>query len=119
MELDVYGIKNCNTVKKALNWLDEHEIPYLFHDFKKTGADPLLLQKWCKDVGWEALVNKKGTTWRRLSPEIQTSIIDENAAISLMEENTSVIKRPVIAHPDGTVIGFNEEKYDTIFGQNS
>lgn len=96
MPLIVYGIKNCNSVKSALNWLKENEIDFDFHDFKSKGIEPAKLKKWCAQVGWERLVNKRGTTWRQLAPGLQASVKNESAAIALMAEKTSVIKRPVI-----------------------
>ncbi len=114
-ELAIYGIKNCNSVKKALDWLSARNVPYLFHDFKKVGADTVLLTKWANEIGWETLLNKKGTTWRRLSPEIQQAVVDSQSAVALMTENTSLIKRPVIEHPTGIIVGFNEDRYEEVF----
>lgn len=109
--LHVYGIKNCNSVKKALTWLDEKAVAYTFHDFKKEGVTEDKLLEWEAAVGWENLLNKRGTTWRKIAPEVQASITDANAAMKLLHEHTSAIKRPVIEHPTGVFIGFDEEAY--------
>ncbi len=114
--LHVYGIKNCNTVKKALNWLDGHHLDYTFHDFKKEPATSDKLQTWEKNVEWETLLNKKGTTWRKLSPEVQARIIDAPSANAALAENNSMIKRPVIELDSGAIIvGFDEELYLSTF----
>lgn len=111
--MQVYGIKNCNTVKKALTWLDENNIPYTFHDFKKEGVSLAKLEEWEQQIGWEPLVNKRGTTWRQLSPEAQRAVVDAASANALMQEKTSVIKRPVIESPAGFVLGFDIDEYNT------
>lgn len=110
--MHIYGIKNCNTVKKALTWLDEHNIPYTFHDFKKEGVSLAKLESWEQKIGWEPLVNKRGTTWRQLSQEAQNAVIDAASANALMQEKTSVIKRPVVESPAGVILGFNIEEYE-------
>lgn len=109
--MHVYGIKNCNTVKKALTWLDENNIAYTFHDFKKEGVSEEKLHSWADQVGWEPLVNKRGTTWRQLAPEEQTAVIDLASATALMQAKTSVIKRPVIETNTGVIVGFDEPTY--------
>lgn len=108
----VYAIPNCNMVKKALDWLKKNKIAYEFHDYKKNGITTTILTNWCKQVGWEALLNKKGATWRQLTPDIQASITTQKAAIALMIEKTSIIKRPLIEE-DGKilVLGFEETEY--------
>lgn len=112
----VYGIPNCNTVKKALDWLNEHQIAYEFHDYKKKGITAEKLQSWAAQTGWEALVNKKGTTWRQLDPAAQASVTSEKAAVTLMKEKTSVIKRPLIEKNNKVVaLGFDEEAYQKAF----
>lgn len=110
--MHIYGIKNCNTVKKALTWLDENNIPYTFHDFKKEGVSLDKLEAWEAQIGWEPLVNKRGTTWRQLSPEVQSTVVDAASANALMQEKTSVIKRPVIESPAGIVVGFDAATYE-------
>lgn len=105
----VYGIKNCNTVKKVLDYLNEHQIAYEFHDYKKLGVTPTLLEGWCNQVSWEVLVNKKGTTWRQLTDEEKVAVKDAASAITLMLAKTSVIKRPIITENDSILsIGFDE-----------
>lgn len=112
----IYGIPNCDTVKKALTWFREQEIPYEFHDYKKAGITKAKLTAWCKQVGWEILVNKKGTTWRGLDPAIQAAVTSQAAAVSLMSENTSVIKRPVIEKDDKVMtVGFDAALYQKTF----
>ena len=108
----VYAIPNCNTVKKALDWLQKNKIAYEFHDYKKKGISATILTNWCKQVGWEALVNKKGATWRQLTPDIQASITTQKAAIALMMEKTSIIKRPLIEENSKILaLGFDETEY--------
>ena len=106
----VYGIKNCDTVKKALKWLDTHNIAYRFHDFRQDGINKAELQQWSKAVGWEALLNKRSTTWRQL-PDKDKSDIDANKAIILMLSNPTLIKRPVMTAGKTTLVGFKEADY--------
>jgi Spx/MgsR family transcriptional regulator len=108
----VYAIPNCNTVKKALDWLKANKVNFEFHDYKKKGITATQLTNWCKQIGWEALINKKGATWRQLPKEIQESISTQKAAIALMMEKTSIIKRPLIEE-DGKILtlGFDEAEY--------
>ncbi|PZP48340.1 MAG: ArsC family reductase [Pseudopedobacter saltans] len=109
----LYGIKNCNTVKKAVDWLDEHKIPFEFHDYKKEGVTKTKLTSWTKQVSWEDLVNKKGTTWRSLSEEEKAKVKNATSAITLMQEKTSVIKRPLIESDDKVVtLGFDEAEFE-------
>jgi arsenate reductase len=105
----VYGIPNCDTVKKVRVWLDSHKIQYDFHNYKTDGIAPAKLKKWCEQVGWETILNKKGTTWRALDEATKASINNEKKAIKLLTENTSAIKRPVI-EKDGKIVavGFDE-----------
>jgi arsenate reductase len=108
----VYGIKNCNTVKNALTWLKENQIEFEFHDYKTKGISESKLKSWSKQVGWEQLVNKKGTTWRQLDKAVQETITTQAAAIALMKEKTSVIKRPLIEVDNEVVLlGFDEAAY--------
>ena len=113
--ITLYGIPNCDTVKKSRAWLTEHGVNYTFHDFKKQGVPPVELAKWVAALGWEPLVNKKGTTWRKLSAESQAAVIDAASAQALMLREPSVIKRPVLddGPSDGTRIsaGFAPEKW--------
>ncbi len=109
--MKVFGIPNCNTVKKSLDWLKANKIEIEFQDYKKVGVTEKKLKEWIALVGWEALVNKKGTTWRQLDDEVKNSITTEKKAIALMMEKTSVIKRPIIELTKGIVLGFDEEEY--------
>lgn len=115
----VYGIKNCNTVKKATDWLNKHNQNFEFHDYKSKGITSAQLKEWSKQVGWVSLVNKRGTTWRQLGETVQSKITTEKSAIALMIEKTSVIKRPLL-EKNGKVIslGFDESNYAKIFGVN-
>ncbi len=94
--LTLYGIPNCDTVKKARAWLTEHGLDHQFHDFKKLGVPPDRLKLWMAAVGWETLLNRKGTMWRKQSPEVQASVVDANSAVELMLIQSSLIKRPVV-----------------------
>ena len=111
--LQVYGIKNCNTVKKALDWLEANKLDYTFYDFKKEPATLAKLQAWEKSVGWQALLNKKGTTWRKLSPEQQAQVVDAPSALAVLLDNNSMIKRPVIELASETILGFDEAIYES------
>jgi Spx/MgsR family transcriptional regulator len=108
MTLTVYGIPNCDTVKKARVWLDQNAIPYAFHDYKKLGADPPKLSEWADQVGWEVLLNRRGTTFRALSPEDKEGL-DAAKAIDVMAAHPSCIKRPVVEHAGGLLVGFDDQ----------
>lgn len=112
--MKVYGIKNCNTVKSALDWLKRNNVAFDFYDLKK-GITPEVLRVWSKQVGWETLVNRKGTTWRQLDEKVRQTITNEPQAIKLMQEKTSLIKRPVL-EKDGKIIavGFDESTYEKV-----
>ena len=108
----IYGIKNCDTVKKSLQWLKDKNIDFEFHDYKTKAITETKLKEWVRQVGWETLINKKGTTWRKLEDAVKDQINDEQAAIVLMLNNTSLIKRPVIEKDNKVVfIGFDEQAY--------
>jgi len=109
--VNVYGIVNCNTVKAARSWLDARRIHYDFIDFKKTPPARELLERWCGAFGWESVLNRRGTTWRLLSPTAQAKVKDQNSAIALMLEKPTVIKRPVIETNKPLLIGFDEAVY--------
>ncbi|MEQ8302865.1 MAG: ArsC family reductase [Cyclobacteriaceae bacterium] len=113
--MTVYGIKNCNTVKSALDWLKKKKIEFEFHDYKSKGVSASKLKEWHKQVGWEALVNKKGMTWRKLDEKAKSKVTNLNAAIELMTSQTSVIKRPLI-EVNGRVValGFDEGEYKKV-----
>ncbi len=103
----MYGIKNCDTVKKARKFLDNNFVTYIFHDFKKDGVDKVLLTSWIEELGWEALVNKRGTTWHKFSEPAKESVTDKHSALKIMLENPSVIKRPVLDLGGRRIVGFN------------
>ncbi|MBC7652550.1 MAG: ArsC family reductase [Deinococcales bacterium] len=112
----LYGIPNCNTVKKAVDWLKKNDIIYTFHDYKKKGISEQKLQEWTIQVGWERLVNKRGTTWKTLDEALQLNINNTATAIGLMMAKTSVIKRPIIEHGNKIVaVGFDEKEYENVF----
>ena len=113
--IKLYGIPNCDTVKKARVWLAGHDIVFDFHDFKKQGLSPELAQRWLQQSSWEQLINRKGLTWRGLSDE-QKALTDNQAAQQLMLDKTSVIKRPLLEQ-DGKLlhIGFDEASYKKLF----
>lgn len=107
MTTTIYGIKNCDTMKKTFAWCDERGVAYQFHDYKKAGVDRARLVAWCKVLGWKTLVNTKGTTFRKLSPE-QQAIDTQSQAVSLMLEYPSLIKRPVVETANGQLlVGFD------------
>jgi arsenate reductase len=109
----VYGIKNCNTVKNALDWLNGHGIKYEFHDYKKKGITADTLKVWSKQVGWESLLNRKGLTWKQLPEAERARIKTEADAIQLMMEKTSIIKRPLLeANGKIMLLGFDEAAYE-------
>lgn len=116
--ITLYGIANCDTVKKARAWLDQQGRRYAFHDFKKQGLPPELLDHWMASVGWEKLLNRKGTTWRRLDPGAQTAVTDAASARGLMLLQTSVIKRPVVQWGDGAnatvTVGFDAATWPSV-----
>jgi Spx/MgsR family transcriptional regulator len=103
MELTVYGIPNCDSVKKARTWLTDHGLSYTFHDFKKQGVPAAELTQWVAAAGWETVLNRKGTTWRKLDAAVQSSVTDSDSAQQVMQEHASTIKRPVIAWPSGHI----------------
>jgi Spx/MgsR family transcriptional regulator len=113
--ITVYGIANCDTMKKARRWLDEHGVAYAFHDYKKHGLDEGLLRAWVAELGWDALVNRKGSTWRKLPPETRESM-DQEAAIRVMLASPSIIRRPLIDTGSARHIGFSPEQYQGLFG---
>ena len=108
--ITVYGIKNCDTVKKARTWLDTHKIAYRFHDYKTEGVDKAQLEAWVKKLGWEVLLNRAGTTFRKL-PDAQKEGLTEKRAIALMLAQPSMIKRPVLEKGAILATGFKPEQY--------
>ena len=110
--MKLYGIPNCNTVKKARNWLDQHGIAYEFHDFKKQGVSTELIRGWLAQQPWEKLVNRAGMTWRGLDEAAKAAVRDDASALALMLEKTSVIKRPLLVQDDRILhLGFDEAAY--------
>jgi Spx/MgsR family transcriptional regulator len=109
----VYGIPNCDTIKKALSWMKENKVAVTFHDYKKEGITKQKLLAWCKMVGWETLLNKKSATWRGLPAEQQAKVTNQTAAIQVMVENTSIIKRPVVEFGKKLLVGFDENIFNT------
>lgn len=114
--MKLYGIPNCSTVKKARAWLDGHAGNVTFHDFKKQGVDAAWLRKVVAQTGWQALVNTRGTTWRRLADSEKAAVIDDASAIALMQAHPGVIKRPVLERSGRYHLGFTEAHYQSIFG---
>jgi arsenate reductase (glutaredoxin) len=110
----IYGIKNCDTMRKAFTWLDGHKIEYSFHDYKKEGIDRTRLEKWVKAAGWEVLLNRAGTTFKKL-PDKDKEGITEKKAIALMVSEPSMIKRPVIEKGAKLLVGFKPEDYAKAF----
>lgn len=116
MSSTIYGIKNCDTMKKAFAWLDANAVAYSFHDYRKSGISPELLARWCDKLGWQALVNTRGTTWRNLGPAEQ-AVTDAAAAIALMAAHPSLIRRPIIETASGEILaGFDPERFGAVFG---
>jgi Spx/MgsR family transcriptional regulator len=114
MAVTIYGIKNCDTMKKARSWLEEHDVAYDFHDYKAAGIDRAHLEKWTAEAGWEAVLNRAGTTFRKL-PEEARQDLDKDKAIALMIEQPSMIKRPVVEADGKLLIGFKPDSYADFF----
>lgn len=114
--ITLYGIKNCDTMKKARVWLDDHGITYTFHDYKTQGISAEHLQKWIKNVGWEKLLNKAGTTFRKL-PDADKTNLTEEKAVTLMVAQPSMIKRPVLEAATDLEVGFKPENYEKFFSK--
>lgn len=110
----LYGIKACDTMKKARTWLDEQGVVYRFHDYKKEGIDAERLQAWCSEHGWEPILNRQGTTFRKL-PDADKQDIDTNKAVALMQANPSMIKRPVLDTGSERLVGFKPDLYARVF----
>lgn len=108
--ITLYGISNCDTVKKAKKWLDDNQLEYRFHDFRKEGLDSALLHNWCEQIGWETLLNKRGTTWRQQPDDVKENVNAANVEALLLAQ-PAMIKRPVLEH-NGTVrVGFKADEY--------
>lgn len=106
----VFGIKNCDTVKKARRWLDANGVEYRFHDFRQDGLDKTTIENWLQSVDWETLLNKRGTTWRKLEDPRKDSL-DQSTAVALMLENPTLIKRPVVETEHGCFVGFKDTEF--------
>lgn len=115
MTLTMYGIPNCDTIRKARTWLDAHGVAYKFHDYRKAGIDRALLETWVAALGWEALLNRSGTTFRKL-PDAARADLDAARAIDLMLEQPSMIRRPVLVDGSGIEVGFKPDAYAARFG---
>jgi arsenate reductase len=113
--MKVYGIRNCDTVKKARAWLESHGVAYEFHDYGKQGVDRALLERWVAEHGWESLLNRAGTTFRKLDPAL-TRELDARKAVALMIDHPSAIKRPIAVDGKRTLVGFKPETYEATFG---
>jgi Spx/MgsR family transcriptional regulator len=111
----MYGIRNCDTVKKARAWLDSRGIEYVFHDYKTAGVGRERLERWCRELGWEVLLNRAGTTFRKL-PEHEKQVLGEGGAVALMLGHPSIIKRPVLDANGRLLVGFRPERYDELLG---
>ena len=108
--ITLYGISNCDTIKKARKWLNDNGVDYQFHDYKKQDVPEKELKKWIKQLGWEVLLNKRGTTWRKLDNDIKENV-NQKSAIQIMLDNPSIIKRPVLEIDGKYSVGFNEDDY--------
>ena len=109
--ITLYGIANCDTVKKARRWLDANGLEYTFHDYKKSGADPESLTAWIDSAGVDAVLNRRGTTWRKLS-DAEKAEVDAGNAVRLLIANPSMIKRPIVEHDTGLLVGFDESEWE-------
>ena len=114
--LTMYGIKNCDTIKKARRWLEAHQIDYRFHDYRVDGLDRELLNTFIAELGWEALLNTRGTTWRKLDESVRASIVDADSAAKLMLDMPAIIKRPLLCKlGQPMLLGFSETLYSDFF----
>jgi len=116
--IKIYGINNCDTLKKAIKWLKENNIDHHFHDYRKEGVTRELLESFEIKIGWEVLLNKRGTTWRKLEEDIKNCINRENA-LTLMLESPAIIKRPVLVLSDNIIVGFKAAQYKKIFSRQA
>jgi arsenate reductase len=113
MKVRIYGIKNCDTMKKAFAWLDAHKVPYEFHDYKKDGVPAGKLKEWTRRVGWEKLANTRGPTWRKI-PDAEKAGMNETRALALLEKYSSAIKRPVLESGSTLLVGFDPAEFERI-----
>ncbi|MBP2849116.1 ArsC family reductase [Dickeya oryzae] len=120
MAITLYGIKNCDTIKKTRRWLEEHRIDYRFHDYRADGLTSERLQSFIDDIGWQPLLNTRGTTWRKLDEAYRNSINNDVAAKAVMLEQPALIKRPLLVTDDGkTLLGFSDDSYQHFFTENT
>ncbi|MEP6674909.1 MAG: ArsC family reductase [Ferruginibacter sp.] len=112
--IKLYGIPNCDTTKKAMTWLHKNKLAFSFHDYKTQGIEKTKLQGWIKTAGLEKIFNKKSTTWRELPESEQEKVNDPAAAIQIMLEHNSIIKRPILENGKQLIVGFNEKEYQTL-----
>ncbi|ANE76530.1 ArsC family reductase [Dickeya solani] len=120
MAIILYGIKNCDTIKKARRWLEEHQIDYRFHDYRVDGLEGERLQSFIDHMGWQPLLNTRGTTWRRLEEGYRNTIDNEAAAKAVMLEQPALIKRPLLVTEDGkNLLGFSDDSYQHFFTENT
>ncbi|WP_426210328.1 ArsC family reductase [Massilia sp. TWP1-3-3] len=115
MKMTLYGIPNCDTVKKARTWMAEHGHAFDFHDFKKQGLERATAAAWLEQLDWEVLVNRKGTTWRKLTDERRAAVASKAAALELVLEQPSVVKRPVLDRGGKFSVGFSDSHYQELF----
>jgi arsenate reductase len=115
MSIHMFAIPNCDTVKKARDWLDQHGVAYTFHDYKKQGADPERLARWVEAAGWETVLNRRGTTFRAL-PDSDKADLDAGKAVAIMAAHPSCIKRPVVEHAGGLLVGFDAQAWEEALG---
>jgi arsenate reductase len=113
MVVRIYGIKNCDTMKKAFAWLESHKVAYDFHDYKKAGVPAGKLKAWAAKAGWDKLVNSRGPTWRKI-PEAEKAGLDERKALALLEKNTSAIRRPIVEAGGRLLVGFDPAEFDRL-----
>lgn len=113
MPVRIYGIRNCDTMKKAFAWLESHKVAYDFHDYKKAGVPPGKLKEWAAKAGWEKLVNSRGPTWRKI-PEAEKAGLNEAKALALLEKNTSAIKRPIVEAGARLLVGFDPAQFASL-----
>ncbi len=115
--MKLYGIPNCSTVKKARTWLETHDLAYDFHDFKKQGVPETVMTALIKLHGWEPLINRNGPTWRKLPDERKNQVKDAASALAVMQENSSVIKRPILERDGHYLFGFKDSEYEEFFSK--
>jgi arsenate reductase len=116
LAITIYGIKNCDTMKKARAWLDDHGVAYDFHDYKTAGIERSRLERWCSELGWEALLNRAGTTFRKL-PDADKQVSDAGRAMALMIAQPSLIRRPVLDIEGRLLVGFKPDVYESAVGR--